>query len=59
MAVVGEPELFIATPDRGTSVFGSADYCGPTGTGMLCEYRYEVISVRMRQTDPPRPAPGV
>ena len=30
MAVIGEPELFIATPDRGTSVFGSADYCGPS-----------------------------
>ncbi len=44
MAVVGEPELFIETPNRGTSVFGSADYCGPTGPGMLCEYRYEVIS---------------
>lgn len=44
MAVVGEPELFIKTPDRGTSVFGSADYCGPSGIGMLCEYRYEVIS---------------
>ena len=44
MAVVGDPELFIQTPDRGTSVFGRADYCGPTGTGMLCEYRHEVIS---------------
>ena len=44
MTEIGEPELFIETPDRGTSVFGSADYCGPTGTGMLCEYRYEVIS---------------
>ena len=44
MTAIGEPELFIETPDRGTSVFGSADYCGPTGTGMLCEYRYEVIS---------------
>ena len=34
MTAIGEPELFIETPDRGTSVFGSADYCGPTGTGI-------------------------
>ena len=44
MAAVGDPELFIETPEPGISVFGSADYCGPAGTGMLCEYRYEVIS---------------
>ncbi len=33
MTAIGEPALFIETPDRGTSVFGTADYCGPTGTG--------------------------
>ena len=45
-----EPELFIETPDRSTSVFGSADYCGPTGTGMLCEYRYEATTAGTRST---------
>ena len=41
---VSEPKLFIETPDKGTSVFGGASYPRATGTDMLCEYRYEVIS---------------